>query len=143
MDIQNLTFAYVENQPVLHDLSLTIPQGAFFGIVGHTGSGKSTLLSLLLRFYPVAQGSIAINGVALDSIDNEHFRADVGLVPQDPFLLAASARENIDMGAATRSSRSRRPPAPRMRTISSPRWNTATTRRWAKAARACHRGRSS
>ena len=96
--ISHLTFAYVENQPVLHDLSLTIPQGAFFGIVGHTGSGKSTLLSLLLRFYPVTQGSIAINGVALDSIDNEHFRADVGLVPQDPFLLAASARENIDMG---------------------------------------------
>ena len=48
--------------------------------------------------YCVTQGSISINGVALDSIDNEHFRADVGLVPQDPFLLAASARENIDMG---------------------------------------------
>ena len=96
--IEHLTFAYVENQPVLHDLSLTIPQGAFFGIVGHTGSGKSTLLSLLLRFYPVAQGRIAINGMALDSIANERFRADVGLVPQDPFLLAASARENIDMG---------------------------------------------
>lgn len=96
--IEHLTFAYVENQPVLHDLSLTIPQGAFFGIVGHTGSGKSTLLSLLLRFYPVAQGRIAINGMLLDSIDNERFRADVGLVPQDPFLLAASARENIDMG---------------------------------------------
>ena len=98
VDISHLTFAYVENQPVLHDLSLAIPQGAFFGIVGHTGSGKSTLLSLLLRFYPVAQGRIAINGVALDSIANERFRADVGLVPQDPFLLAASARENIDMG---------------------------------------------
>ena len=96
--IEHLTFAYVENQPVLHDLSLTIPQGAFFGIVGHTGSGKSTLLSLLLRFYPVAQGRIAINGMALDAIDNERFRADVGLVPQDPFLLAASARDNIDMG---------------------------------------------
>ena len=96
--IEHLTFAYVENQPVLHDLSLTIPQGAFFGIVGHTGSGKSTLLSLLLRFYPVAQGRIAINGMPLDGIDNEQFRADVGLVPQDPFLLAASARENIDMG---------------------------------------------
>ena len=96
--IEHLTFAYVENQPVLHDLSLTIPQGAFFGIVGHTGSGKSTLLSLLLRFYAVAQGRIAINGMLLDSIANERFRADVGLVPQDPFLLAASARENIDMG---------------------------------------------
>ncbi|MEJ7808276.1 MAG: ATP-binding cassette domain-containing protein, partial [Telluria sp.] len=43
-------------------------------------------------------GSIEINGQRLAAIDNEHFRAEVGLVPQDPFLLAASARENIDMG---------------------------------------------
>jgi len=96
--IRHLSFAYNEGHPVLHDLSLEIPQGAFVGIVGHTGSGKSTLLSLLLRFYPVRQGSIAIHGMPLDAIANERFRADVGLVPQDPFLLAASARENIDMG---------------------------------------------
>jgi ATP-binding cassette subfamily B protein/ATP-binding cassette subfamily C protein/ATP-binding cassette subfamily B multidrug efflux pump len=96
--IRHLDFAYVENQTVLHDLSLEIPQGAFVGIVGHTGSGKSTLLSLLLRFYPVRHGSIAIHGTPLDQIDNDTFRAQVGLVPQDPFLLAASARENIDMG---------------------------------------------
>jgi len=96
--ISHLNFAYNEGQTVLHDLSLEIPQGSFFGIVGHTGSGKSTLLSLLLRFYPARHGSIAIHGVPLDDIDNERFRAEVGLVPQDPFLLAASARENIDMG---------------------------------------------
>lgn len=100
VDIRALSFAYHEPQRVLHELSLQIPQGAFFGIVGHTGSGKSTLLSLLLRFYPVApgMGSIAIHGAAIESIANAQFRADVGLVPQDPFLLAASARENIDMG---------------------------------------------
>jgi ATP-binding cassette subfamily B protein/ATP-binding cassette subfamily C protein/ATP-binding cassette subfamily B multidrug efflux pump len=96
--IRHLNFAYNEGQTVLHDLSLDIPQGAFFGIVGHTGSGKSTLLSLLLRFYPARHGSIAIHGMPLDDIDNDRFRAEVGLVPQDPFLLAASARENIDMG---------------------------------------------
>lgn len=96
--IRRLDFAYNEGQPVLHDLSLEIPQGAFIGIVGHTGSGKSTLLSLLLRFYPARHGSIAIHGVPLDAIPNDRFRAEVGLVPQDPFLLAASARENIDMG---------------------------------------------
>ncbi|MQA40248.1 ABC transporter ATP-binding protein [Rugamonas aquatica] len=96
--IRHLNFAYNEGQPVLHDLSLEIPQGAFIGIVGHTGSGKSTLLSLLLRFYPARHGSIAIHGVPLDAIPNDRFRAEVGLVPQDPFLLAASARENIDMG---------------------------------------------
>jgi ATP-binding cassette subfamily B protein/ATP-binding cassette subfamily C protein/ATP-binding cassette subfamily B multidrug efflux pump len=96
--IRHLNFAYVGDQTVLHDLSLEIPQGAFVGIVGHTGSGKSTLLSLLLRFYPARHGSIAIHGTPLDQIDNDTFRAEVGLVPQDPFLLAASARENIDMG---------------------------------------------
>ncbi|MBV7537087.1 ATP-binding cassette domain-containing protein [Duganella sp. sic0402] len=96
--IRHLNFAYNPGQPVLHDLSLEIPQGDFVGIVGHTGSGKSTLLSLLLRFYPAEHGSILMHGVPLDDIDNERFRAEVGLVPQDPFLLAASARENIDMG---------------------------------------------
>jgi ATP-binding cassette subfamily B protein/ATP-binding cassette subfamily C protein/ATP-binding cassette subfamily B multidrug efflux pump len=96
--IRHLDFAYNPGQPVLHDLSLEIPQGDFVGIVGHTGSGKSTLLSLLLRFYPAPHGSILMHGVPLDDIDNERFRAEVGLVPQDPFLLAASARENIDMG---------------------------------------------
>jgi ATP-binding cassette subfamily B protein/ATP-binding cassette subfamily C protein/ATP-binding cassette subfamily B multidrug efflux pump len=96
--IRNLSFAYNPGNDVLHQLSLEVPQGAFFGIVGHTGSGKSTLLSLLLRYYPSPHGSIEINGELLDGIDNAHFRATVGLVPQDPFLLAASARENIDMG---------------------------------------------
>jgi ATP-binding cassette subfamily B protein/ATP-binding cassette subfamily C protein/ATP-binding cassette subfamily B multidrug efflux pump len=96
--IRHLDFAYNPGQPVLHDLSLEIAQGDFVGIVGHTGSGKSTLLSLLLRFYPARHGSILMHGMPLDDIDNQRFRAEVGLVPQDPFLLAASARENIDMG---------------------------------------------
>lgn len=96
--VRHVQFAYVPGQPVLHDLSLDVPQGAFFGIVGHTGSGKSTLLSLLLRYYTVEQGSIEIGGLPLAGIGNERFRNEVGLVPQDPFILAATARENIDMG---------------------------------------------
>ncbi len=96
--IRDLSFAYVPGQTVLHQLSLDIAQGAFVGIVGHTGSGKSTLLSLMLRYYSTQDGSIEIGGQPLAGIDNDRFRAEVGLVPQDPFLLAASARENIDMG---------------------------------------------
>ena len=96
--IRALSFGYLPGQTVLHQLSLEIPAGAFVGIVGHTGSGKSTLLALLLRFYQPQSGSIEINGTPLDGIDNAHFRTALGLVPQDPFLLAASARENIDMG---------------------------------------------
>jgi len=96
--VRNVEFAYVAGQPVLHDLSLDVPQGAFFGIVGHTGSGKSTLLSLLLRYYVADKGTIEIGGLPLAGIGNERFRNEVGLVPQDPFILAATARENIDMG---------------------------------------------
>ncbi|MBG9389659.1 ABC transporter ATP-binding protein [Caenimonas aquaedulcis] len=98
ISIDHLDFAYQPGQPVLHDLNLHIEPGSFHGIVGHTGSGKSTLLSLLLRFYPAPPGSIRVDGTPVDAIAEDHFRDRVGLVPQDPFLLAASARENIDMG---------------------------------------------
>jgi ATP-binding cassette subfamily B protein/ATP-binding cassette subfamily C protein/ATP-binding cassette subfamily B multidrug efflux pump len=96
--IEHLTFAYNPGQPVLHDLDLKIPAGSFYGIVGHTGSGKSTLMSLLLRFYPAPAGTLRIDGTPIDAIGEDHFRDAIGLVPQDPFLLAASARENIAMG---------------------------------------------
>ncbi|TWO73448.1 ATP-binding cassette domain-containing protein [Caenimonas sedimenti] len=98
IEIEDLTFAYQPGHDVLHGLALRIPAGSFHGIVGHTGSGKTTLLSLLLRFYPAPPGSICIDNVPLEAIGEDHFRASVGLVPQDPFLLAASARENIAMG---------------------------------------------
>src|SRR3569832_1016698 len=96
--IEHLTFAYNAGHPVLHDVNLRIPAGSFHGIVGHTGSGKSTLMSLLLRFYPAPAASIRIDGTPIDAIGEDHLREAIGLVPQDPFLLAASARENIAMG---------------------------------------------
>jgi len=96
--IEHLDFGYRPGLPVLHDLDLRIPPGSFHGIVGHTGSGKSTLLSLLLRFYPAPPGAIRIDGTPVEAIAEDHFRDSVGLVPQEPFLLAASARENIAMG---------------------------------------------
>ncbi|RZL00733.1 MAG: ATP-binding cassette domain-containing protein [Rubrivivax sp.] len=98
IDIRHLTFAYADNPPVLHDVNLRIAPGQFIGIVGHTGSGKSTLLSLMLRFYQASPGMVLVDGQPVDDIDDEAFRQAVGLVPQEPFLLAASARENIDMG---------------------------------------------
>jgi ATP-binding cassette subfamily B multidrug efflux pump len=83
---------------VLHGINLAIEAGQFVGIVGHTGSGKTTLLSLLLRFYPTADGSLQIDGQPVQSLGDAAFRRAVGLVPQEPFLLAASARDNIAMG---------------------------------------------
>ncbi len=98
ISIERLDFAYLPGRPVLHDINLEIAPGSFYGIVGHTGSGKSTLLSLLLRFYPARPGSIRIDGTPVGAIGEDHFRARIGLVPQEPFLLAESARENIAMG---------------------------------------------
>lgn len=98
VSIEQLRFGYNPSTVVLHELSLEIPAGSFYGLVGHTGSGKSTLLSLLLRFYQAQSGSIRFDGIPLASFSDAQFRADVGLVPQDPFLLATSVRENIDMG---------------------------------------------
>jgi ATP-binding cassette subfamily B protein/ATP-binding cassette subfamily C protein/ATP-binding cassette subfamily B multidrug efflux pump len=96
--VHGLDFAYVPGRPVLHGLDLDIAPGSFVGIVGHTGSGKSTLLSLLLRFYAAPPGTLTIDGQPIEALGDDDFRRAVGLVPQEPFLLAASARDNIDMG---------------------------------------------
>lgn len=105
ISVRDLHFAYLPGRPVLHGLNLEIPAGRFVGIVGHTGSGKSTLLSLLLRFYASEPGMLTIDGIALAQIGEDDFRRAVGLVPQEPFLLAASARDNIAMGRALSADR--------------------------------------
>lgn len=98
VDIESLDFAYAPDKLVLQNINLAFEAGGFYGLVGHTGSGKSTLLSLLLRFYPVSGGSIKFDQVEIDRFPTPHFRSVVGLVPQEPFLLAGSVRENIAMG---------------------------------------------
>jgi ATP-binding cassette, subfamily B, multidrug efflux pump len=96
--IDRLDFEYLPGRPVLHGLRLQIPAGSFHGIVGHTGSGKTTLLSLLLRFYPAPPGTIRFDGTPVEVLGEDHFRDAVGVVPQEPFLLAGTVRENIAMG---------------------------------------------
>ncbi|WP_088287169.1 ABC transporter ATP-binding protein [Ideonella sp. A 288] len=98
LTVRGLDFAYQPGRPVLHGIDLEVPPGRFVGLVGHTGSGKSTLLALILRYYEAPPGTLLIDGQAPGAIGQEDFRQAVGLVLQDPFLLAASARENIAMG---------------------------------------------
>ena len=98
LSVRQLHFGYQPGRPVLHGLDIEIPAGQFVGIVGHTGGGKSTLLSLLLRFYPAPAGALCIDGQPITGIADADFRRAVGLVPQEPFLRAASARDNITMG---------------------------------------------
>ncbi|MBV8034092.1 ABC transporter ATP-binding protein [Roseateles sp.] len=96
--IEGLSFGYDPARLVLHDVDVDIPAGSFVGIVGHTGSGKSTLLSLLLRFYTAQQGRITVDGQPLAAVPDVAFRDAVGLVPQEPYLMSASVRDNIAMG---------------------------------------------
>jgi ATP-binding cassette subfamily B protein/ATP-binding cassette subfamily C protein/ATP-binding cassette subfamily B multidrug efflux pump len=98
LQIKDLRAGYGEGADVLHPFDLDIEAGSFVGLVGHTGSGKSTLLSLLLRFYAPRGGNIRVDGVALEDLDDRQLRQDIALVPQEPQLMAASARENLRMG---------------------------------------------
>ena len=92
----HVAFGY-GGQPVLKDVSFTIPQGTTFAVLGGTGSGKSTLIHLLDRLYDLGegQGSITIGGVDIRDIRRESLRGQIGLVLQEPFLFSRTIRENI------------------------------------------------
>ncbi|SHG92091.1 ABC transporter ATP-binding protein [Ferrimonas marina] len=96
--LNKLSFAYQADKPVLHQLELAIPDGGFYAIVGHTGSGKSTLLSLLLDFYPAQRGQIELGGSDINDLCQQALRQGIGLIPQEPFILADTVFNNIDMG---------------------------------------------
>ncbi|WP_417762724.1 ABC transporter ATP-binding protein [Shewanella sp.] len=98
LSIKQLQFAYQANKPVLQDINVEIEAGQFYAIVGHTGSGKSTLLSLLLNFYQPQVGEICIDGQPLQQYSHDSLRQGVGLIPQEPFILASTIFDNIDMG---------------------------------------------
>ena len=82
----------------LDTVSFTIQPGETVAIVGPSGAGKSTIFQLLLRFYDPASGKITLDGVPLSDMTRATFRAAMALVPQDPVIFAASARENIRFG---------------------------------------------
>ncbi len=92
----HVSFGY-EGAEVLHDVSLTVPAGSTFAILGGTGSGKSTLVHLLDRLYDLGegQGSITIGGRDIRLIRRDHLRRSIGLVLQEPFLFSRTIRENI------------------------------------------------
>ncbi len=100
---ENVSFSYPASQPVLKNVSFTIPAGSTFGILGATGSGKSTLIYLLDRLYelPENQGRITIGGVPVQKIQLAHLRKNIGVVLQEPFLFSKSFQESIADGADT------------------------------------------
>ncbi len=99
LELQNVTFAYQENFPVIQNIYLKIPAGKTIGIVGSTGSGKSTIGKLLLRFYKVKTGKITLDGIEINQINLQDLRRAIGLVSQDIFLFHGTVAENIRYGS--------------------------------------------
>lgn len=95
---ENVTFGYQAGQPVLNNISFTIPPGQSWAVVGATGAGKTSLVNLLMRFYDPQAGRILIDGQDLTRLDPAELARRVALVDQDVFLLAGSARQNIRLG---------------------------------------------
>jgi ABC-type multidrug transport system fused ATPase/permease subunit len=95
---EGVTFAYLLDRPVLHDLSLTIPPRAMVALVGPSGAGKTTLAQLILRFFDPSDGRILIDGKNLRDLNLRWYRERIGLVPQDVFLFDRSVAENITYG---------------------------------------------
>lgn len=97
----NVTFAYGNGEPVLKNVSLTVPQGQTVAVVGENGAGKSTLVKLLLRFYDPTSGAITVGGdewVDLRDLDVTAWRGQVAAVFQDFSRFEWTLRENIVLG---------------------------------------------
>ena len=98
IELNNITFAYKDREPVIRNFSLHIPAGQTIAIVGSTGSGKSTIVKLLLRLYELQEGNITLDGIDLRNIVLSDLRQAIGWVSQDVFLFRGTVRDNIAYG---------------------------------------------
>jgi len=98
IELNDVSFSYVDNFNVLNNVDLTINAGQTTAIVGSTGSGKSTLIKLLLRLYEINSGSISYDSNNLKDIELSSLREKIGLVSQDVFLFEGNVIENIAYG---------------------------------------------
>lgn len=100
IEFESVTFCYPSRpeQPVLDDVTLTIPASSVTALVGSSGAGKSTIVQLLQRFYDINKGSIKIDGHDLKSLDLKWLRQQIGFVQQEPHLFGLSIKENMLYG---------------------------------------------
>ena len=98
VEFDQVYFGYDVVRPILQDISFKTKPGEMIGLVGHSGAGKTTLTNLIVRFYDVTDGTIRIDGHELNSLDLGHFRRQVGMVQQDPFLFHGTILDNIRYG---------------------------------------------
>ncbi|MGW6704212.1 ABC transporter ATP-binding protein [Streptomyces sp. NPDC054956] len=95
-----VAFRYEPDKPLIENLSLTVDPGNTVAIVGPTGAGKTTLVNLLMRFYEVTGGEIALDGVDIAKMTREELRGGIGMVLQDTWLFGGTIAENIAYGAS-------------------------------------------
>lgn len=97
---EKVTFFYPSrsDMPALHDIELTVRPGETIALVGPSGAGKTTIIQLIQRFYDPLSGRVLLDGQDLSTLARGDFRQAMALVPQDPVIFAASARDNIRFG---------------------------------------------
>ncbi|GLX30410.1 multidrug ABC transporter ATP-binding protein [Streptomyces lavendulae subsp. lavendulae] len=98
--LDKVAFRYEPDKPLIENLSLTVEPGQTVAIVGPTGAGKTTLVNLLMRFYEVTGGEIALDGVDIAKMTREELRGGIGMVLQDTWLFGGTIAENIAYGAS-------------------------------------------
>jgi ATP-binding cassette subfamily B multidrug efflux pump len=98
VELQDVNFKYIENQPLIHDFNLSVEPGQTVAIVGPTGAGKTTIVNLLMRFYELDSGQILLDGIDIASMPREKVRRNFGMVLQDTWLFGGTIRENIAYG---------------------------------------------
>ncbi|MEU3404167.1 ABC transporter ATP-binding protein [Streptomyces sp. NPDC006670] len=98
--LDKVAFRYEPDKPLIENLSLRVEPGQTVAIVGPTGAGKTTLVNLLMRFYEVTGGEIALDGVDIAKMTREELRSGIGMVLQDTWLFGGTIAENIAYGAA-------------------------------------------
>ncbi len=98
IDIDNVSFSYTEEVPLIRDMNLSVRPGQKIAIVGPTGCGKTTVINLLMRFYDVNSGKICVEGNNIKDITRNSLRRSYGMVLQETWLKSGTIRENITMG---------------------------------------------
>ena len=98
VDIDNISFAYSPDRPLIEDFSMHVDKGARIAIVGPTGCGKTTFINLLMRFYEVDSGNIIISGTPSKQITRDSLRTSFGMVLQDTWLMDGTIHDNIAYG---------------------------------------------
>ena len=100
ISFQGVSFRYPSRPDVsaLDQVSLTVAPGETVAFVGPSGAGKTTIIQLIQRFYDPNEGAVTLDGLPLTALQRDDFRKFIAMVPQDPVIFAASARENIRFG---------------------------------------------